>query len=107
MIVACVDHTRGSVPYTPGEPIVGNRYASSIWLAVQNLFLAARALGLGTRLTTAHLRREDEFKKLLGIPDHIETAGLIPVGYPSGKFGPVKRRPAREVTSYNRYGKRS
>ncbi|HEX2276294.1 MAG TPA: nitroreductase family protein, partial [Candidatus Tectomicrobia bacterium] len=52
MILACVDHTRGSTPYTPGEPIVRGRYASSIWLAVQNLFLAARVLGLGTRLTT-------------------------------------------------------
>ena len=106
MILACVDHTRGSVPYTLGEPIVRGRYASSIWLAVQNLFLAARALGLGTRLTTAHLRREGEIKALLGIPDHVETVALIPLGYPRGSFGPTARRPAREVTSYNRYGNR-
>ena len=106
MILACVDHTQGSAPYTRGEPIVRGRYASSIWLAVQNLFLAARALGLGTRLTTAHLRREEEIKALLGIPDHVETVALIPLGYPRGSFGPTARRPAREVTSYNRYGNR-
>jgi nitroreductase len=106
MILACVDHTRGSIPYMPGEPLVRGRYASSIWLAVQNLFLAARALGLGTRLTTAHLRREEDVKTLLGIPDHVETVALIPVGYPGGKFGSTSRRPAREVTSYNRYGNR-
>jgi nitroreductase len=106
MILACVDHTQGSAPYTRGEPIVRGRYASSIWLAVQNLFLAARALGLGTRLTTAHLRREEEIKALLGIPDHVETVALIPLGYPRGSFGPTARRPAREVTSYNRYGSR-
>jgi nitroreductase len=106
MILACVDHTRGSTPYTPGEPIVRGRYASSIWLAVQNLFLAARALGLGTRLTTAYLRREAEIKELLGIPEHVETVALIPLGYPSGSFGPTSRRPAAEVTSYNRYGHR-
>jgi nitroreductase len=106
MILACVDHTRGSTPYTPGEPLVRGRYASSIWLAVQNLFLAARALGLGTRLTTAYLRKEAEIKDLLGIPDHVETVALIPLGYPSGKFGPTSRRPAAEVTSYNRYGHR-
>jgi nitroreductase len=106
MILVCVDHARGSAPYTPGEPIVRGRYASSIWLAVQNLFLAARALGLGTRLTTAHLRREGEIKALLGIPDHVETVALIPLGYPRGSFGPTARRPAREVTSYNRYGSR-
>jgi hypothetical protein len=32
--------------------------------------------------------------------------GLTPVGYPRGHFGPPLRRPAAEVTSYNRYGKR-
>jgi nitroreductase len=106
MILACVDHTRGSTPYTRGEPIVRGRYASSIWLAVQNLFLAARALGLGTRLTTAHLRREEEIMILLGIPDHVETVALIPLGYPQGHFVPTSRRPAKEVTSYNRYGHR-
>jgi nitroreductase len=107
MILVCADHTLGSAPYTLGEPIVRGRYASSIWLAVQNLFLAARALGLGTRLTTAHLRREEEIKALLGIPDHVETMALIPLGYPQGQFGATARRPATEVTSYNRYGKRA
>jgi nitroreductase len=105
MILACVDHSRMG-DYVPGEPLVRGKYGSSIWLAVQNLFLAARALGLGTRLTTAHLRREDEIKQLLGIPNHVETVTLIPVGYPEGSFGPALRRPAAEVTSYNRYGNR-
>jgi nitroreductase len=106
MILVCVDHSRGTAPYTPGEPIVRGRYASSIWPAVQNLFLAARALGLGTRLTTAYQRREADIKALLDIPEHVETVALIPVGYPSGHFGPAVRRPASEVTSYNRYGNR-
>lgn len=107
MILVCADHTLGSAPYTPGQPIERGRYASSIWLAVQNLFLAARALGLGTRLTTAFLRREDDIKELLGIPEHVEPMALIPVGYPQGRFGPPKRRPAVEVTSYNHYGNRA
>ena len=106
MILICVDHSRGSAPLTPGQPIQRGRYASSIWLAVQNLFLAARALGLGTRLTTTHLGREAEIKTLLGIPDHVETVALTPLGYPRGKFGPTSRRPLAEVTSYNRWGKR-
>lgn len=106
MILVCVDHRQGSAPYTPGQPIVRDRYASSIWLAVQNLFLAARALGLGTRLTTTHLRREPEIKALLGIPEHVETVCLTPLGYPRGRFGPADRRPAAEVTSYNQWGNR-
>ena len=105
MILICVDHSR--VPgYTPGESIVRDRYASSIWLAAQNLFLAARALGLGTRLTTTHIRREQEIKDLLGIPEHVETVALTPLGYLRGRFGPTDRRPLSEVSSYNRWGSR-
>ena len=105
MVLICVDHSR-TTGYTPGEPIERGRQASSIWLAVQNLFLAARAIGLGTRLTTTHIRREDEVKELLGIPDHVETVCLTPLGYPRGNFGPTTRRPASEVTSYNQWGNR-
>ncbi len=105
MILVCVDHSLGS-SYTPGQPIERGREASSIWLAVQNLFLAARALGLGTRLTTTHLRREAEIKALLGIPDHVETVCLTPLGYPRGSFGPTDRRPASEVTHYDGWGNR-
>ena len=106
MILACVDHSKMSTPPSPGQPISPGSYASSIWPAVQNLFLAARALGLGTRLTTAHLFGEQRIKDILEIPDHVETVMLTPLGYPRGSFGPVKRRPAAEVTSYNHYHNR-
>lgn len=105
MVLVCVDHSR-TAGYSPGEAIERGRQASSIWLAVQNLFLAARALGLGTRLTTTHIRREDEVKALLGIPDYVETVCLTPLGYPRGNFGPTTRRPASELTSYNQWGNR-
>ena len=104
MILVCVDHSRGSGGYNAGEPLVRDRYGSSIWLAVQNLFLAARALGLGTRLTTTHIRREDEVKALLNIPECVETVCLTPLGYPRGRFGPTDRIPAAQVSSFNRWG---
>jgi len=107
MILVGVDRGRGSAPAEASADAVRGSEGSSIWLAVQNLFLAARALGLGTRLTTAHLRREQAVKDALGIPSHIETVTLVPVGYPQGHFGPAARRPAAEVTSYNRYGQRA
>ena len=103
MILICADH---SANYTPGQPIERGRHASSIWLAIQNLFLAARALGLGTRLTTTHIRREQEIKDMLVIPDYVETVALTPIGYPRGRFGPTDRKPAAEVSSYNRWGSR-
>jgi len=102
MILVCADH---SANYTPGQPIERGRYASSIWLAVPNLFLAAWALGLGTRLTTTHIRREQEIKDMLGIPGYVETVALIPLGYPRGRLGTTDRKPAAGVGSYNRWGK--
>ena len=106
MILVCADHTMGTVPYIKGYPIERGRYASSLWLAVQNLFLAARALGLGTRITTTHLREEQKVKDWLGIPDHVETLCLTPLGYPRGRFGPTDRIPSADVSSYNRFGEK-
>lgn len=105
MILICVDHSTAP-GFDPEEPIVRDRYGSSIWLAAQNLFLAARALGLGTRLTTTHIRREQEVKDLLCIPDYVETVALTPLGYLRGRFGPTDRKPLSEVSSYNRWGSR-
>ena len=111
MILVCVDHgnpATGAVSQAPkgGDAFVRGSQASPIWPAIQNLFLAARAPGLGTRLTTVHIRGEARVREILEIPDHVETVMLTPLGYPSGDFGPVVRRPASEVTSYNRYGNR-
>ena len=63
---------------------IGPTLGASIYPAVQNLMLAARALGLGTALTTLHKMHEDDVKQLLGIPDDVETMALIPLGRPKG-----------------------
>jgi nitroreductase len=77
---------------------------ASMYPAVQNIILACRALGLGTVITTNHIRCEGEVKALLGIPDDVLTYALMPIGYPEGKFGPVKRRPVSEVAYLDRWG---
>ena len=71
--------------------------ASSVYPGVQNMLLAARALGLGAVLTIWHLMLEHEWKRELGIPRGVNTFAVIPVGWPKGRFGPVKRRPATEA----------
>jgi nitroreductase len=68
---------------------------------VQNLFLAARALGLGTTLTTVHRLQEDEVRAVLGIPDDVHTWAMIPVGYPTGRWGEAPRRPVEEITYWD------
>ena len=71
--------------------------AASVFPAVQNLFLAGRALGLGTTLTTVHRLREDEVRALLGIPHDIVTWCLVPVGHPLGRWAEPKRKPVDRV----------
>ena len=102
LIMVCMVHTEGVQP-GPGSITQG----SSIYPAVQNLMLAARALGLGTALTAMHRRYEGELKALLGIPEHVETAALIPVGYPGDgdHFGGSRRKPASQVTFHEKWGK--
>ena len=76
---------------------------ASIYPAVQNIVLACRALGLGTTITTNHIRCEDEVKAILGIPDDVQTFAMMPIGYPQGKFGPVVRRPVAEAARADRW----
>ncbi len=77
--------------------------ASSIYPAVQNLLLAARAHGLGATLTIWHLFRENDFRRLLGVPDDHGVYALVPMGYPLGRFGPVRRRPVGDVLHWQRW----
>jgi nitroreductase len=86
------------------EVNTGIASGSSIYPAIQNLMLAARALGLGTALTTIHRWNEDKVKEVLGIPESAETAALIPVGWPKGKFGAGPRLPVEAVTYWDEWG---
>jgi nitroreductase len=91
------------IPCAEGQP---GRIESSVFPAVQNLMLAARALGLGTTLTTIHRGDERSVRALLGIPEGVTTFAIIPVGYPLGRWGEARRRPTAEVTYWDRWGTR-
>jgi nitroreductase len=96
LILACIALDAGVSPtLTTG---------ASIYPAVQNLMLAARALGIGSCITTIHKYRDPQVKELLGIPAHVETAALIPLGYPRGKFAQPLRKPVTEVAYSDRWG---
>jgi nitroreductase len=77
---------------------------ASIYPAVQNIILACRALGLGTTITTNHIRCEDEVKALIGIPPQVATFALMPIGWPLDPFGPLTRRPLAEVAHADHWG---
>jgi len=71
--------------------------------AVQNLLLAARALGLGAVLTTQQFFVPGEFEAVLGIPAEFTLAAIVPVGWPLGKFGPVQRPAPADVVRWDHW----
>ena len=78
---------------------------SSVYGAVQNLMLAARAYGIGSTLTTMYRSHEDDVRRLLGIPDDARTMCLIPLGYPArGSFSTPRRQPVDEVVHWDTWG---
>jgi nitroreductase len=79
----------------------------SIYPAVQNMLLAARALGLGATLTTLYLQFEKEAEAAFGLPPNVHSYALLPMGYPMGRFGPVRRVPLADVVYKDRWGQPS
>jgi nitroreductase len=60
-------------------------------MAVQNMLLAARALGLRATLTTLYLSFEKEAEAAFGLPADWHSYAILPVWYPVGRFGPARR----------------
>jgi len=97
LIIPCVD--------APSVQGTGPGIYASILPATWSLMLALRARGVGAAWTTLHLRYEQEVAALLGIPEHIRQAALLPVAYYTGEdLKPAKRMPARERTYWNGWG---
>jgi nitroreductase len=86
---------------TASELLLGG----SIFPAMQNFLLAARAVGLGACLTSwASYGGEPLLREAVGVPEDWMLAGHIVVGWPRGKHGPVRRRPLAAVTFLDHWG---
>jgi len=70
---------------------------ASVYPAVQNLLLGARAVGLGGALTMFHQTREEAIREFLKIPDGAFIAATVTLGVPAGRHGPVRRRPLDQL----------
>ena len=76
---------------------------ANILMAIWNAMLAARAEGVGSTFTAMLNMHADEVKSLLGVPVGAgwEMACCVAMGYPLGRWGVPKRRPAHEVAARN------
>ncbi len=77
---------------------------ASIYPAVQNMLLAARALGLGATLTTLYLQFEKDAEAAMGLPADVHSYAILPIGYALGRFGPVRRLALTDVVYEDRWG---
>lgn len=101
VVLVCV------IPQSTAETTNGGRDAMSAMQAapaIQNLLLAARALGYGGVYTGWHVVVEPQLRQLLGIPDDIIMHGTITLGKPMGKQGPVRRRPLADLVFEEAWG---
>ena len=80
-------------------------YGASVYPAVQNILLAARAEGLGGTLTTLLCHKEPEVKELLNIPDEYATAAHVALGYLDKPFpSRLTRMPLSDVVFSESFG---
>ena len=102
LVVACLRGNR--VPMVPLPPVAQSSYYGSIYPSVQNLLLAARAMGLGASLITLPLWSTTSARSILGLPISVQPACIVPLGWPRGRYGPTTRKPVGEVVHLDTYG---
>jgi len=98
LIVPCL-YKLASPTQDPASLLAG----SSIYTAVQNIMLSARALGLGTVMTTAQGMIEPTLRAVLKMPDDAYPVAFIPIGYPDANFGPTTRKSLGEILHWNEW----
>jgi nitroreductase len=101
IVVACL---RGRAPLVPMPPVGESSFYGSIYPSVQNLLLAARAMGLGASLITLPLWSTTLARHILGLPFNVQPCCAVPLGWPRGRYGPTTRRPVGEVVHLDHYG---
>jgi nitroreductase len=94
LVVVAADTERGLVQTVP----------SSIFPAIQNLLLAANALGLGSALTTLTTVHAGKLQRLLALPEHVVPQAVVPLGRPARPLGPPRREPFSAHTHRDQYG---
>jgi nitroreductase len=95
LIVVAGDGRNGMRPAT---------LASSVFPAVQNLLLAAAALGYGSSMTTLAAQAPDALAAIVGLPERVRPLAIVPLGRPSTPLGPPRRRPVGEIAHLDVFG---
>ncbi len=105
-ILVFLDRPKMRVPRgTPEDLFNFGATYGSIFPAIELMMLSARALGIGTAMTTMLSSREPETKALLGVPEDFQLIALVPMGYPEGGFKRPYRKPVWPRMNDGRFGR--
>jgi nitroreductase len=103
LVVACLE---GAIRFAPYPAIAQSSHYGSIYPSVQNLLLAARAMGLGASLITLPMWSVTLARRTLGLPLDVQPVCMVPLGWPRGRYGPTTRKPVGDVVHLDRFGHR-
>jgi nitroreductase len=108
LVVACLRlrAREGRVPFALMPHAALSGYWGSIYPSVQNLLLAARAMGLGASLITLPLWSQTSARRILGLPLSVTPCCIVTLGWPRGRYGPTTRKPVDQVTHLDVYAER-
>ncbi|AGK60772.1 Nitroreductase [Archaeoglobus sulfaticallidus PM70-1] len=98
VIVVCANYPRSMRVYGERGKFYAEQDATA---AVENMLIAATALGLGCVWVGAF--HEELISSLLGIPDHARPVAIIPIGYPDEKPEKRRRYPIQELTHWEKW----
>lgn len=94
IVLFCIRPQAGATDFQQG---------GSIFPAMQNFLLAARAEGLGAAVTLWHQSCEDDLRAAVGVPADWRIAALVTAGWPQGSHRTVRRKPLSDVAARNHW----
>ncbi len=94
---------KGISGYYKGQPVTekGDWLMFDTGLAMENLCLAARTLGLGTVVIGMFDHRKAA--EILGVPQNVEVVAMTPLGYPASEGPAPRRKEIAEFVHYEKY----
>ncbi|MEM1586389.1 MAG: nitroreductase family protein [Candidatus Bathyarchaeia archaeon] len=99
VIVVCANEVRSGSIY--GSRGVNLYCIQDTAAAIENMLLAACAIGLGACWVGAF--NEEEVRRILNVPRGIRPVAIIPIGYPSERPSPPRRRPLKEIVHHETF----
>lgn len=103
VIVACAELNKSGYYKGALSTDRGDWFMFDVGIAMENLALAAHALGLGT-VHVGFVPDSRKVDEILGLPEGVVSVEMTPLGYPAAEGKAPPRKELSELVSYEKYG---